>query len=81
MKETIFNDCCDICIKNDPSPTREIDPCTVMTKRCKGDSCAKCGHCSAFALAPGQEDAYSRAKQRSRPAPRRLVPVREGVRF
>jgi hypothetical protein len=45
-------DCCEYCIKVDPSPTKEIDPCTEMTKRCKGDSCSTCRPCKAFAPGP-----------------------------
>jgi len=81
MISKIWADCCEICIRNDPSPTREIDPCTVMTRRCKGDTCDACKGCSCFALAPGCEDTFKRLRKRPRAVPRRLVPVREGVRF
>lgn len=57
-------DCCEYCIKVDPSPTRELDPCTEMTKRCKGDTCRDCKPCKAFAAGVDFQDVMAMLKAR-----------------
>ncbi len=46
MTDNIRPDCCDLCKLVDA--TKEHSACPVMTKRCKGSSCAECVKCYTY---------------------------------
>lgn len=60
----IWADCCDFCIRADDSK-REIEPCSKMTARCKGDTCQVCKPCPDFVAAVEFTNALTLARTRS----------------
>lgn len=64
--EKVYSDCCDYCVRADDLK-REVEPCTRMRSRCKGDSCAPCRPCTAFVAAPESNAARAIARRRERP--------------
>jgi hypothetical protein len=73
----IWDDCCDFCVKVDDTKC-EVEVCTKMVARCRGDSCSTCKVCKDFAPSLEFTSTLALARRRMRPITHQSLSVNQG---